>query len=68
MCFYIEGSIAGHLAYDPNITVVWIDAHADLNLNKSSPSGNIHGMPVSMLLQELKRNWTNSNVEALMTN
>lgn len=30
--------------------VVWIDAHADLNTPDSSPSGNVHGMPVAQLL------------------
>ena len=30
--------------------MIWIDAHADLNTPQSSPSGNIHGMPLSHLL------------------
>ncbi|MDZ7704977.1 MAG: arginase [Trueperaceae bacterium] len=30
--------------------VVWIDAHADLNTPKTSPSGNVHGMPLAHLL------------------
>jgi len=30
--------------------VVWIDAHADLNTPASSPSGNVHGMPLAELL------------------
>lgn len=30
--------------------VVWVDAHADLNTPGSSPSGNIHGMPLAHLL------------------
>jgi arginase len=34
----------------PNGYVVWIDAHADLNLPRTSPTGNLHGMPVSILL------------------
>jgi arginase len=29
------------------IGVVWIDAHADMNTPESSPSGNIHGMPLA---------------------
>ena len=29
--------------------VIWIDAHADFNTMNSSPSKNIHGMPVSVL-------------------
>ncbi|HKI59190.1 MAG TPA: arginase [Trueperaceae bacterium] len=30
--------------------VMWIDAHADLNTPDTSPSGNIHGMPLAHLL------------------
>lgn len=30
--------------------LLWIDAHADLNTPTTSPSGNIHGMPVAALL------------------
>ncbi len=30
--------------------VVWIDAHADLNLPAHSESGNLHGMPLGVLL------------------
>lgn len=30
--------------------VVWVDAHADLNTIESTPSGNLHGMPLSFLL------------------
>ncbi|MCB9420760.1 MAG: arginase [Ardenticatenaceae bacterium] len=34
------------------IGVIWIDAHADFNTPQSSPSGNIHGMPVAALIGE----------------
>src|SRR5690606_17502666 len=30
-------------------TVLWLDAHADFNVASSSPTGNLHGMPVSIL-------------------
>jgi arginase len=30
--------------------VLWLDAHADLNTPETSPSGNIHGMPLAHLL------------------
>jgi arginase len=30
--------------------VIWIDAHADLNTPASSPSGNVHGMPLAAAL------------------
>ena len=29
------------------IGVIWIDAHGDFNSDKSTPSGNMHGMPLS---------------------
>ncbi len=41
------GSMAGvKAARDEDYAVIWIDAHADLNITESSPSGNIHGMPL----------------------
>ncbi len=43
------GSVAG-VAQAGHTGVIWIDAHADLNTPRSSPSGNIHGMPLSHLL------------------
>jgi arginase len=43
--------IASHFRQrDEKIGLVWIDAHADMNTADSSPSGNIHGMPLSALL------------------
>lgn len=30
--------------------VIWFDAHGDMNLPESSPSGNVHGMPLAHLL------------------
>lgn len=30
------------------LTILWLDAHADFNTPASSPSGNIHGMPVAI--------------------
>jgi len=32
--------------------VLWLDAHADFNTPRTSPSGNMHGMPVAMLCGE----------------
>lgn len=42
------GSISGVKAAHPDKTlaVIWIDAHADLHSPFTSPSGNIHGMPL----------------------
>lgn len=45
------GSIAGTAkhwrAKRERIGVVWIDAHGDFNTPQSSPSGNVHGMPLA---------------------
>jgi arginase len=43
------GSIAGALAQG-RTGVLWLDAHGDLNTPTSSPSGNVHGMPLAHLL------------------
>jgi len=37
-------------ARHPDLHVVWIDAHYDANTPATSPSGNLHGMPVSSIL------------------
>lgn len=34
----------------PSGKVLWIDAHADLNLPEHSPTGNLHGMPLALLM------------------
>lgn len=43
-------AIARHCAQnDTPLSVLWLDAHADFNTPETSPSGNIHGMPVAIL-------------------
>lgn len=44
------GSIAGVLEHNPNIGVIWFDAHGDVNTESTSPSANAHGMPVAALM------------------
>lgn len=46
------GTISSSTSYYgiENVIVLWIDAHADINTCKTTPSGNIHGCPVSFLL------------------
>lgn len=47
------GSIGGALShFGSDLAVLWIDAHADLNSPGTSPSGNLHGMPLGCLLGE----------------
>jgi arginase len=42
------GSIRG-AANVKNVGVIWVDAHADFNTEATTPSGNIHGMPLAAL-------------------
>ncbi len=41
------GSIAGASKFFKELAVIWIDAHGDINTEETSPSGNIHGMPLA---------------------
>lgn len=48
------GTIGGIAAFCKKkrlkLGVIWIDAHADMNTDKTTPSGNIHGMPLAASL------------------
>ncbi|NNF16713.1 MAG: arginase [Gammaproteobacteria bacterium] len=48
------GTVAGVSSYykeqGENIGLIWFDAHGDMNIPTTSPSGNIHGMPLAHLL------------------
>jgi arginase len=48
------GSVAGVAGYYRNqnarIGIIWIDAHLDSNTPETSSSGNVHGMPLAVLL------------------
>ena len=41
------GTLAGVSRHYKNLGVIWYDAHGDLNTADTSPSGNIHGMPLA---------------------
>ena len=45
------GTIAGVSSFfherERKVGLIWIDAHADMNTPETSPSGNIHGMPLA---------------------
>ncbi|SMD46184.1 arginase [Aquiflexum balticum DSM 16537] len=47
------GTIMGIKAAQPEkrLGVIWIDAHADLHTPYTTPSGNMHGMPLAMCIQ-----------------
>ncbi len=48
------GTVSGVAEYyrqrDQRIGLLWIDAHADINTPDTSPSGNVHGMPLGALM------------------
>ncbi|MGH2708946.1 MAG: arginase [Actinomycetota bacterium] len=48
------GTVSGIAAFcrrkGKKLGMLWIDAHGDINTPESSPSGNVHGMPVASLL------------------
>jgi len=59
------GSIRG-AAKARTLGLIWVDAHADFNTEKTTPSGNIHGMPLSALCgrgdARLTRLWEENQV------
>ena len=48
------GSVAASAAHarsaGKSVGLLWVDAHGDMNTPASSPSGNVHGMPLAALL------------------
>ena len=49
-CCAHVGAVEGLAARGGPLGVVWLDAHGDLNTPATSPSGNLWGMPLRMLL------------------
>lgn len=63
------GSIAGIKNYydDKRLGVIWIDAHADIHSPLTTPSGNVHGMPMAVSLGiDNRENAINEEDEATM--
>ncbi len=44
------GSIPGIVKARPDTALIWVDAHGDFNTPETSPSGNLHGIPLAMVL------------------
>jgi arginase len=48
------GTVAGVAEFyrrkEQKIGLIWIDAHSDINTPDSSPSGNVHGMPLAAIM------------------
>lgn len=53
------GSIQGALRFNPDIKVLWVDAHGDINTRASSMTGSFHGMPLAFLLgaDKINQSW-----------
>ena len=49
-CCAHVGAVEGLAARHGRVAVVWLDAHGDLNTPETSPSGNVWGMPLRMLI------------------
>lgn len=50
-CCAHVGAVEGLAARHDRISVVWVDAHGDLNTPATSPSGNQWGMPLRMVIE-----------------
>ena len=46
----VAASAAAARQRDERLGLLWIDAHGDMNTPDTSPSGNVHGMPLAALL------------------
>ncbi|GAA5852263.1 hypothetical protein JCM3766R1_004919 [Sporobolomyces carnicolor] len=44
------GTVSGTFRAFPEAALIWVDAHADINTPLTTPSGNLHGCPVSFLM------------------
>jgi arginase family enzyme len=51
-CCAHVGAVQGLARRGGRLAVVWFDSHGDLNTPESSPSGNLWGMPLRMLLDD----------------
>ncbi|HEX2506468.1 MAG TPA: arginase family protein [Gaiellaceae bacterium] len=49
-CCAHTGAVEGLAAQYERLAVVWLDAHGDLNTPETSPTGNVHGMPLAAAL------------------
>lgn len=46
----VSAASAYHKEQDRELGLIWVDAHPDINTDKTTVTGNIHGMPVAALL------------------
>jgi arginase len=65
------GTVSGVAEYfrrkNEKIGLIWLDAHGDINTPSTSPSGNVHGMPVAALLGRAgfggRLGWTSRSID-----
>lgn len=50
---------------DAKLGVIWIDAHADLHTPYTTPSGNLHGMPLATAIAEDNQESKNHELDEL---
>src|SRR2546430_759024 len=43
----VSGMSEGYRRHKKKLGLIWFDAHADMNTPETSPSGNVHGMPLA---------------------
>lgn len=55
------GSCAAAAMSSDNIGIIWFDAHGDYNTEETSPSGNLHGMPLAALM-----GWCKSSLQSVV--
>lgn len=60
------GSVQGLLRCEPDLKVIWVDAHGDVNTKASSLTGSYHGMPLAFLLgaeKDSQQSWFQENLK-----
>lgn len=58
------GTLAGLTSQYKNLGVIWFDAHTDINTEATSPSGNMHGIPLAVGLGRAQLKITEINSSA----
>jgi len=46
----VSGVAEFHRKQNQKVGLIWIDAHSDINTPETSPSGNVHGMPLAAIM------------------
>jgi arginase len=46
----VSGVAEHHRRLGQRVGLIWMDAHSDINTPESSPSGNVHGMPLAAIM------------------